>query len=464
MPLLCLAMAGQATADAGPEILTGTADRTAVAVTIYNDNLALVRDQRKVALAQGSNRVAFRDVSAQIRPETASLRSLSGGDIDLVEQNFDFDLLSPQKLLEKHLGRQVTVITVNPQTNGETREKATVLATNNGVVFRYADRIESGYGGRLAFEAVPANLRDRPTLSVLLNSAAAGSQELELSYLTGGLTWKADYIANLSQDGKRMALNGWVTLTNASGTRYDNAQLQLVAGTLNRARPEGVAMPMMAPVAKAARAMEMKEEGLFEYHLYTLERKTTLLDNQTKQVALLSAESISVRREYLLQGAEYYYGGRHADLGKKLKPAVFLEFDNKGGQLGKPLPKGVVRAYLKDSAGRAQFVGEDWIPHTARNEKVRLKLGEAFDVTADRVQTSFSKLSDKLYESSYRIDLRNAKDEAVTVKVLEPLPGDWEITQSSRPHRKESSRIAAWDVEVPASGSTRLEYTARVKY
>jgi hypothetical protein len=214
----------------------------------------------------------------------------------------------------------------------------------------------------------------------------------------------------------------------------------------------------------AGAAPAMQEESLLDYHLYTLDRLTSILDNQTKQVALLSAESISVRREYLLQGAEYYYGGRHADLGKKLKPAVFLEFDNKGGQLGKPLPKGVVRAYLKDSAGRAQFVGEDWIPHTARNEKVRLKLGEAFDVTADRVQTSFSKLSDKLYESSYRIDLRNAKDEAVTVKVLEPLPGDWEITQSSRPHRKESSRIAAWDVEVPASGSTRLEYTARVKY
>jgi hypothetical protein len=225
---------------------------------------------------------------------------------------------------------------------------------------------------------------------------------------------------------------------------------------------------MAAPAPARAKAAEATQEALLDYHLYSFERPTSIADNQTKQLALLSASAVPVRREYLLAGNEYYYRDRQAQqfgqIGQKLKPAVFLEFENKGGQLGKPLPAGIVRVYARDSKGAAQFVGEDRIEHTAKNEKLKLRLGEAFDITAERKQTSYKKIADNVSESSWRIEIRNAKDEAVTVKVQEPMPGDWEMVQESQKHGKESARVASWNVPVPAGGSTVLEYTVRVKW
>jgi hypothetical protein len=433
-----------------------------VAVTVYNDDLALVKERRRVDLPAGLTRLSMREVAAQMRPETALLRAVSGHPLSLVEQNFDFDLLTPQKLLEKYVGREVTVIRPHPTNDSERRERATVLAAGDGTVLRFGDRIETGVPGRLAFDSVPANLRDRPTLSILLE-AGGGKQDVELSYLTGGLSWKADYVANLSTDAKSLDLNGWVTLTNRSGAGFDHTTLQLVAGTVNRVRPQEqrmYSMPAPSPVAKSAVATQ---EALMDYHLYSFERPTSIADNQTKQLALLSASAVPVRREYLLAGNDWYYRERYGQIGQKLKPAVFIEFDNRGGQLGKPLPGGVVRVYAKDSKGAAQFVGEDRIMHTAKNETVKLRLGEAFDVTADRKQTSYKKISDSVVESAWRIELRNAKDEAVTVKVQEPMPGDWEVVQESQKSTKESARVASWNVAVPAGGTTVLEYAVRVK-
>ncbi|MCE9569109.1 MAG: DUF4139 domain-containing protein [Rhodocyclales bacterium] len=450
------------------DVVSSAADREAVAVTVYNDDLALVKERRKVDLASGLNRLSLREVAAQMRPETALLRAVSGQPLGLVEQNFDFDLLTPQKLLEKYVGREVTVIRPHPTNDSEKRERATVLAAGQAglpnVVLRFADRIETGVPGRLAFDSVPPNLRDRPTLSVLLE-AGGGKQAVELSYLTSGLSWKADYVANLSTDGKSLDLNGWVTLTNRSGAGFDNTTLQLVAGTVNRVRQPApqLAYAMAAP-APRAKGMEATQEALMDYHLYSFERPTSIADNQTKQLALLSASAVPVRREYLLAGNEYYYRDRYAQIGQKLKPAVFLEFENKGAQLGKPLPAGIVRVYARDSKGAAQFVGEDRIEHTAKNEKLKLRLGEAFDITAERKQTSYRKVADNLSESSWRIDLRNAKDEAVVVRVQEPMPGDWEMAQESQKHSKESARVASWNVAVPAAGTTVLEYSVRVKW
>ncbi|MGE5492639.1 MAG: DUF4139 domain-containing protein [Actinomycetota bacterium] len=460
-----LVLAGQAmAAEVVKEVVSGGAEREATAITVYNEDLALVKERRKVTLPAGLSRLSLREVSGQMRPETALLKAVSGHPVTLVEQNFDFDLLTPGKLLEKYVGREVTVIRSHPTTGDETREKATVLSANNGTVLRFADRIETGAPGRIVFDTVPANLRDRPTLSVLLE-AAGGPQSLELSYLTGGLAWKADYVANLSPDNRQMDLSGWVTLTNRSGAGYDNANLQLVAGTVNRVRQSSadyMAIEMRA--APSPRRMEVAQEALMDYHLYTFDRPTSIADNQTKQLALLSASAIPVRKSYLLAGGEWYYRDRYGQVGQKLKPAVFVEFDNKGGQLGKPLPAGVVRVYAKDSKGAAQFVGEDRIEHTAKNEKVKLKLGEAFDVTAERKQTAFKRVADNVSESSHRIDLRNAKDEPVTVRIQETLPGDWEMVSESRKHSKESARIAAWDVDVPANGAAVLEYTVRTKW
>ena len=459
-----LALAAEPARDVG----STAADREAVAVTVYNDDLALVKERRRVDLPGGLTRLSLREVAAQMRPETALLRAASGPALTLVEQNFDFDLLTPQKLLEKYVGREVTVIRPHPSNDSERRERATVLAAGQAglpnVVLRFADRIETGVPGRLAFDSVPANLRDRPTLSVLLE-AAGGKQAVELSYLTGGLSWKADYVANLSTDGKSLDINGWVTLTNRSGAGFDDATLQLVAGTVNRVRQADMrVMAMAAPASARAKAAEATQEALLDYHLYSFERPTSIADNQTKQLALLSASAVPVRREYLLAGNEYYYRDRFGQIGQKFKPAVFLEFENKGGQLGKPLPAGIVRVYAKDSKGAAQFVGEDRIEHTAKNEKLKLRLGEAFDITAERKQTNYKRIADNVSESAWRIELRNAKDEAVTVKVQEPMPGDWEMVHESQKHSKESARVASWNVAIPQGGTTVLEYTVRVKW
>jgi hypothetical protein len=439
-------------------------DREEVAVTIYNDSLALVKEVRRIPFERGANSIALRDVSAKMRPETASLRALGGGSLRLIEQNFDFDLLTPQKLLEKYVGRSVTVIKTNPATGAETREPAEVLATNGGVVLKYADRIESGVPGRIAYGAIPPNLRDRPTLVVQLESATAGRQAAELSYLAGGLSWRADYVAELAGDESKLDLAGWVTLTNQSGASYENAKLQLVAGDVNRVRDETRSQQFAAKAAPAAPGAEMAREQLFEYHLYSLNRPTTILDNQTKQVALLSAAAVPVRKEYRLAGQDWYYRGQHADLGRQHKVAVFVEFDNKGGELGVPLPKGIVRVYKKDSRGNALFIGEDRIDHTAKNEVVRLKLGDAFDLKAARKQTSFRKIADRVYESAFSIELANAKDIAVAVKVVEPVPGDWEMVSESQKHAKGDAHSAVWLVTVPAGSKATLDYTVRMRW
>lgn len=465
-------------AQAPGETVTTLRDQKALAVTIYNSNLALVKDTREVRLPKGESKLAFQEVSAQIRPETALLKNFTEPKgFFVIEQNFDFDLLSPQKLLEKYVGEKVTVITQKPNPDGagskEVREEATVLSTNGGTVLQLADRIETGYYGRVVFPKVPGNLRARPTLVLSLNSGAEKAQKLELSYLTAGLAWKADYVANLSSDEKSLDLNGWVTLTNTSGASYPGATLQLVAGDVNRVRERNeLAYGMMAKNGgvRAAAAPEMKEESLFEYHLYTLDRPTTLQENQTKQVALLGAASIPVRKEFLLAGQSAYYTNSFGDAGEKLKIAVYVEFDNKeASNLGKPMPKGIVRVYKKDSEGRAQFIGEDNVDHTPKNELVRLKLGDAFDVTARRKQTDFKKVGGSgrynyIYDAAFQVELKNAKKEAVTVTVLEPVPGDWEMLSESHPHVKAASGTAKFMVPVPAEGSATLTYRVRVKW
>lgn len=448
-------------------------DQQNIAVTIYNENLALVKDQRQIKLGSGNTSLAFRDVSAMMRAETALLRSISTpGKLSVTEQNFDFDLLTPQKLLEKYVGKTVNVIKTNPVTGIETTEQAQVLAANNGVVLKFNDRIETGVPGRMVYPDVPDNLRDRPTLVMLLNNTGATQQDVELSYLTSGLSWKADYVAELNADDDKMDLSGWVTLTNTSGAAYRNAKLQLVAGDVNRAREEMRPMRAMAKMAMAAAevAAPMREESLLEYHLYTLDRPTTIAENQTKQVSLLSAAQVPVKKELLLKGNDYYYQSSYGELGQKMKVGVFVEFDNKeSARLGMPLPKGVIRVYKKDASGNAQFVGEDNIDHTPKNEKVRLKLGEAFDVTADKKQTDFKKLpnpakGNALFESAYEIVLKNAKKEAVTVTVQEPIPGDWKVLKSSHEFSKASSNTAIWKVTIPAEGKTTLTYRVQVKY
>jgi len=456
------------------EKVSTLADQKEVAVTIYNENLALVKDWRTIVLPAGESVLAFREVSGMIRPETALLQSSSGQNgLVVIEQNFDFDLLTPEKLLEKYVGRTIGVVKTHPTTGEETVEDAIVLGSNNGIVLRVGDRIETGLsGGRLIFPDVPQNLRDKPTLVMQLASKKEAAQDIELSYLTGGLSWKADYVAELNNDESRLNLLGWVTLTNTSGTSYKNAKLQLVAGDVHQVQPvfEKRFREQAVDVAYEASTPRMTQESLLDYHLYSLDRPTNIMENQTKQVSLLQADKISSSKEYLLKGQDYYYRNISGDLGSKIKVAIYLSFENtKPENLGLPLPKGIVRVYKKDSSGAVQFVGEDRIDHTSENETVRLMLGYAFDITADRKQTDFKKLAgfgeyNYVFESSYRLELKNGKDEEALVRVVEPMPGDWQIISENHTHKKISSSEAEWHITVPAKGSSELLYKVKVRF
>ena len=469
-PLLATALVGSnLQAD---EMISNINDQTALAVTIYNENLALIRDRRRLELPGGTLDLAIRGVSANMRPETALLRNISSpGDLNVLEQNFNFDLLTPQKMLEKYTGKTVEIIRMNPATGKETREAAKVLSTNEGVVAEIGGRIETNPEGRWIFPGIPDNLRDRPTLVTRLSTKAAGSQELELSYLSGGLSWKADYVVNLDRNDSALDLAGWVTLTNRSGTSYPDARLQLVAGDVHQVRENMRYLkkaPMMEMAAEAP--APMAEESLFEYHLYTLNRPTTIADNQTKQVALLNASGVPARKELVFEGQNYYYRSRYDSLGQKLKATAYVSFENREEKgLGMPLPKGVVRVYKEDSKGNAQFVGEDRIDHTPKNEQVRLKLGEAFDVTASKKQVNYKKVNhghpySYAAEATFRLELKNAKSKPVTVKVQEPIPGDWKMLRESHKHRKLAANLVEWAIEIPAENSVTLEYRVLVRY
>ncbi|MCD6533995.1 MAG: DUF4139 domain-containing protein [Deltaproteobacteria bacterium] len=453
------------------EVVTTLNDQVGVAVTIYNENLALVKDKRRLSLEKGEVKLAFREVSARMRPETALLTAAG---LSVIEQNFEFDLLTPQALLKKYVGRQVEVITRHPTTGVESRRPAKVLSSNSGVVLQFDDHIETGVPGRLSFSELPGNLRDRPTLTMLMGNSKAGAKDIELSYLTGGLRWQADYVAELNATDDAINLSGWVTLTNTSGASYQNAKLQLVAGDVHQAPPEqafdgGVRREMMMKTM-AAPAQNMAQEEMFEYHLYTLARPTTIADNQSKQVALLQAAAVPCKKEFLLKGNSYYYRRVYGEIDRKLKVGVFVEIENrKKNHLGLPLPKGVVRVYKEDSKGALQFIGEDRIDHTPENETIRLKLGDAFDLTAAKKQTDFKKIGgdgryNYIYEASFEVKLKNAKSEAVEIKLVEPIPGDWEILTESHSHHKDNSSAASWRIPVPAKGESTLVYRVRVKY
>jgi len=443
------------------------ADQRQINVTIYNSNLALIHDHRHIALERGENRIAWRDVSANLDGTSSLLESMtSPGSVSLLEQNFNFDLLKPSALLEKAVGSQVIVIHNHPLAGQPTEERAKLLSTNEGVILQYADRIETSlYDSRIVYTSLPPNLRDRPTLVLDVDSASAGSQDIDLSYLTSGLGWHAEYVGQVSANDDRLDLSGKVTLTNTSGTSYQNAHLQLVAGNVNAPAPAPQMMRAMADTYSVL-APAVRQENYFEYHLYTLNRPTTIAENQTKQVGFLTAHAVPIRKTLELRGGASYYRTNTPDLGAKLPISTYVSFDNKGGELGVPLPGGLVRLYKSDSRGTSQFLGADRIDHTPKNETVRLHVGDSFDVTARKKQTNFHIVSESpaVYDTAYEIVIANAKDEAVDVSVIEPIPGEWTVLNENLAHQKSSSSTATWLVHVPAGARTTLNYNVRVRF
>ncbi|GAB0150364.1 MAG: DUF4139 domain-containing protein [Marichromatium sp.] len=459
---LALALGGALQAGAADELRLDDSAREGLGVTIYNEDLALVRDRRRVELAAGENRIAWRNVSAEIRPETALLSAPEGGGtLRLLEQNFDYDLLTPESLLQKYVGREIEVVRTDAE--GErTRERARVLAANGGVVLRYDDRIETEVVGHLIYPDVPTDLRDQPTLVLHLETEAAGARALELSYLSGGLSWRADYVAELDPEhNDRMTLNAWVTLDNRSGVAYRDARLQLVAGELNQVRERVSAIKSIRfGVNMAEDAMPAREQ-LDAYHLYTLPRRTDLLNNQTKQVALFAAEAIPIERLLVVNGRQL--GARNGDGWSRLPVRTTLSFVNDAAGPDMPLPRGVIRVYAQDSDGQAQFVGEDAIDHTPTDQRVTLTLGESFDVTARRRQTDLERIGDDTVELGFELELANARDTATTVEVRERISGDWRMLDESADHTKAAADLAVWRLEVPAEGRTTLTWRVRIE-
>ncbi len=439
-------------------------DQKDVMVTIYNGNLGLVKDVREARFPAGTTEIQFMDVAAQIDPTTVHLKSLTDpAGLKILEQNYEYDLLTSQKLMEKYVGKKVRLY----QGDG-TFHEATLLSTN-GPIFEINGQIHMGHGGRLVLPSLPENLVAQPTLVWLLRNQTPRPQRVEASYLTGGITWKADYVMVVDAADKLSDLTGWVTIDNRSGATYKNAALKLVAGDVNRARDsrrEGRLMEIAAKAAAPADASrDFQSEGFFEYHLYTLDGRTTIKDNQTKQLSLMAAAEVPIAKHLIYYGAQDYYRNAYGMPISNQKVAVYLEIRNsKENRLGVPLPKGKIRVYKADRAGSQQFIGEDWIDHTPKDERVRIKMGEAFDLVGSRTQKDWKKIASNLYEVEWEIALRNHKKEDQTVTVIEPVPGDWQVLTSTHPYEKVEAHTLKYEIPVPKEGAAKLTYRVRLRY
>ncbi len=441
-------------------------DQQDVAVTIYNSNVGLVKDTRLIDLKPGIHELKFMDVAAKIDPTTVHIKSLiNGSSLKVLEQNYEYDLLNPQKLLEKFVGQKVQLATINPETKKEEIVEATLLSTQGGNIFQIGDKIHIGHHGRVLLSKIPENLIPQPTLVWMLENRLAKPQKLEASYLTSAVNWKADYVAVLNKLDTMVDLTGWVTIDNRSGATYQNALLKLVAGDIHRVQGE-MKMDYGRPMAAAKEASpQFKEESFFEYHLYTLDRRTTIKDNQTKQMTLLDANQVPIRKLLIFSGAPQYYYYQTDQGSQKQKIGVFLELENsKKNNLGIPLPKGTIRAYKEDEDGSLQFIGEDRIDHTSKDEKFKIKIGEAFDVVGERVQTEYKRLGRNLFEVAFEVSLRNHKKEDIKVLVEETIPGDWEMLSTTHAYDKLSAHLIRFEVPIAKDKEEKVKYRIRFRY
>jgi len=475
---------------------SNVAEQAHLSLTVYSNGRSMVRDRRNVSFEKGRFFLEIHDVSPKMRAETAQFKSSRDDTtFSVLEQNLEADLITPQQLLEKHVGKKVTVIRTHPTTGAETAESAEVVSArqHEGVVLKMANRIESGIPGRIVFSEVPANLRSEPTFRLLVDSSASGGQSVDLNYQTDGVSWKSDYVAELDDEEKATNLTGLVTLTNDSGTSFRNAHIQLMAGEVQQVSEPRMYTKYAMPAAASADAVPSSEsasrESFFEYHLYTLPNPTSVLSKQTKQVTLLRAPQVKSRKELVFTSANYDFlsplddgdgaslrvGENEAsdpDLGAPVPGIVSLVFDNdKDSKIGMPLPAGIVRVYKKDKSGTAQFIGEDTIRHTPEGERVRVGLGQSFDVTARRKRMSFEDTTTKLDadkrvrvgESTVRVRFKNAKSAAQKIVYREAFPGEWKLLSSTHEHKRLSKTNEEWQLVIPSKGEVTVNFRVQVK-
>ena len=425
-----------------------------LSLTVYNTDLALVQDVRHLDVPAGRTRLEFKDVSADIRPETVTL---SGNGLAVVEQNFDYDLLTPAKMMEKAVGKQIKIIRTIPGTGKETAETATVLSVNDGVILRIGNRIEAlrddGIPTRVEFDSIPENLRASPTLSITVDAASAGARDVTLSYLTTGLSWKADYVAMFDEAESSLRLQGWVTLTNKSGTSYKDAKTELVAGDINLVSTEQEYWQREQTRRNSNRGAGMganNQESIADYLLYSLPERVTVAENQTKQVGLIDLHGVKAVKTYEYR-APYFTSNESPE-----HVSSVLKFSN----VERALPAGIVRVYMHDDSGESKFVGENDLDHSPAGSDVAITIGEAFDVTAQATLVS----SERIYGSRTRYAIsyafRNAQPKPVTVDLRQSgLWRDGKVDVESLPSKRIDANTLGWSVPVPANGETVLTFT-----
>jgi hypothetical protein len=444
-------------------------DQKDLAVTVYNSNVALVRDVRRLRLPAGTLDLRYMDIAAEVNPATVHIVSLTAPkDLSVLEQNYEYDLLSPQKLLQKYVGKELILVRTETENNStkEISVKATLLALNEGPVWKVGNEIVTGIGtDRYVFPDLPENLYSKPTLIWLLDNARDGEQTVEASYLTNQVNWNADYVFTIGSNQKGADLNGWVTVVNNSGTEFRNTQLQLVAGEVHRVTEALPPSPRPMMKAAVAGAAQFAQEPISEYHLYSLERRTNLQDKETKQISLLAATGVGFSKVFEVDGQQYYYHNAQSP-GAPIKEPVQVHIKFKNSQdnsLGMPLPAGTVRVYQGDSKGRLQLIGEDRVGHTPKDETLDLHIGNAFDVVAERKQTDFKSFG-RAFEFAFEISLRNHKPDPITITVNEPIGGDWTMLDSNYKYEKTGAFAAQFQVPVPANAESVLKYRVRVQW
>ena len=427
---------------------------TPTELTIYNQNFGVVKEMREIDLDEGLNTVMIHDVSKLIDPTSVSIRDLTGY-TQVLEQNYLYDLVSKQKIYERYIGKEITV------TGKEGTSTTGILLSYSGdeLIIQNAGGVHILKTEQVSLPKLPEGLITKPTLKWLLETDESGAHDIQLSYMTSGLNWVADYVAIVNEDDSQVDLTCWVTITNMSGASYKNARLKLIAGDVHRVEEYRERKYAMEEAEEAP--SQFVEEAFFEYHLYTLQRKTDILDNQQKQVTLFEADNVSVKKEYVFDTGYYFY----SDYGGTFDIRVMLALENtEKNNMGMPLPKGKIRVYKKDSEGQLQFIGEDLIDHTPKDEKIRIYLGDAFDLVGEKKQTDYDKIGRRVVEVSYEVSLRNHKDEDVTIAVIQRIWGDWEIMETSHDWEKEDAYTAVWYIDVPKDGEVTLTYRIRIRW
>jgi hypothetical protein len=469
---LCLALFSAAvTCVSQPKL---EAQTMGVDLTVYNQNLAVVKERRTLELEQGLNEVAFQDVAALINPTSVLFRSLTDPTGTVVlEQNYEYDIIGSQKLLEKYVDQDIELITEDGSAySGRLLSGAQdiILQAQDGqVTVVKLDRVRE-----FSFPSLPEGLITRPTLLWQLEAAEAGTHNVEVTYMTQGINWQADYVLLLDQADENLDLEGWITLNNNSGAAYTDAKLKLIAGDIHRAPDVFAYAEVEALVAPtAAKAPSVEERAFFEYHLYQVQRPVTVKDRQTKQIEFTTAAGVSAEKFFVYDGSQRPFFSYtpitepgYGSTGNR-KVMVMLEFENsEEAGLGIPLPKGTVRVYKEDIDGSTQFIGEDSIDHTPKDERVRLYIGDAFDIVGERKQTNFVKLGTRSIEESFEIAVRNHKDEAIEVRIVEHMYRwtEWEIISETHEHVKTDSRTIEYHVDVPSDGEEIVEYTVRYRW